>query len=239
MLRKLVRRILFPYTYSSSAYIRYLKKNGVEIGEGSFFWAPNKVIVDLSRPHLISIGKYCKITSGVTILAHDYSRSVIRYKYGENIGMAKKTLIGDNCFLGMNSTILMGSKIGNNCIIGAGSVVSGYFGDDCVIAGNPAKVISSLEVYYNRKKDEWIQSAIIFAEQFFLVKKRIPTIIEMGNEFAWLYLDRTQENIAKYPGFFILSGDDNFDLVHEFMTSKKSFESYDSFLTQCNFERKT
>ena len=32
-------------------------------------------------------------------------------------------------------------KIGNNCVVGAGAVVSGYFEDNCVIAGNPAKII--------------------------------------------------------------------------------------------------
>ena len=35
------------------------------------------------------------------------------------------TTIGDNVFIGVNSTILMGAQIGNNVIIGAGSVVGG------------------------------------------------------------------------------------------------------------------
>lgn len=44
----------------------------------------------------------------------------------------------------MNSIILKGTVIGNNCVIGAGSVVHGKFEDNCVIAGNPAKVIKFL-----------------------------------------------------------------------------------------------
>ncbi len=53
--------------------------------------------------------------------------------------------IGENVFIGMNSIILKGSKIGNNCVIGAGSVVSGVFGDNQIIAGNPARVIREIQ----------------------------------------------------------------------------------------------
>jgi acetyltransferase-like isoleucine patch superfamily enzyme len=41
----------------------------------------------------------------------------------------------------MNTIILKGSVIGDNCIVGAGSVVSGSFANNSVIAGNPATVI--------------------------------------------------------------------------------------------------
>ncbi len=54
-------------------------------------------------------------------------------------------VIGDNVFIGMNSIILKGTKIGNNCTIGAGSVVHGEFPDNCIIAGNPAKIIKVIE----------------------------------------------------------------------------------------------
>lgn len=57
---------------------------------------------------------------------------------------AKKVHIGKNCFLGCNSIILKGTVLGDNCVVGAGAVVSGTFGDNCVIAGNPAKIIRKL-----------------------------------------------------------------------------------------------
>ncbi len=58
---------------------------------------------------------------------------------------AKEIRIGKNCFLGCNSIILKGTVLGDGCIVGAGAVVSGQFEGNCVIAGNPARVIRHLE----------------------------------------------------------------------------------------------
>lgn len=57
---------------------------------------------------------------------------------------SKEIRIGSNCFIGCNSIILKGTVLGNGCVVGAGAVVSGQFEDNCVIAGNPAKVIKKL-----------------------------------------------------------------------------------------------
>lgn len=56
----------------------------------------------------------------------------------------KEIVIGENCFIGCNALILKGTKLGNGCVVGAGAVVAGSFEDNCVIAGNPAKVIKKL-----------------------------------------------------------------------------------------------
>lgn len=57
---------------------------------------------------------------------------------------AKEIHIGKNCFIGCNSIILKGTVLGDNCVVGAGAVVSGKFEDNCVIAGNPARVIKRM-----------------------------------------------------------------------------------------------
>jgi len=58
----------------------------------------------------------------------------------------KDIVIGKNCFIGCNTIILKGTVLGEGCVVGAGAVVSGKFEPNCVIAGNPAKVIRKLEV---------------------------------------------------------------------------------------------
>ena len=49
--------------------------------------------------------------------------------------------------MGAYSLILPGVSIGSNSIIGAGSVVTKSFGDNLIIAGNPARVISTVDSY--------------------------------------------------------------------------------------------
>lgn len=55
--------------------------------------------------------------------------------------VSKPVKIGKNAFIGCNCIILKGTEIGENCVVGAGSVVHGKFENDCIIAGNPARVI--------------------------------------------------------------------------------------------------
>ena len=63
----------------------------------------------------------------------------------DRLGIAKPITIGDNVWVGGNSTIVMGVTIGNNVIIGAGSVVTHDIPDNAVAVGNPAKIIRYIE----------------------------------------------------------------------------------------------
>lgn len=53
--------------------------------------------------------------------------------------------IGKNVWIGSNSTILSGVTIGNDAVIGAGSVVTKDVPENCVVAGNPAKIIKHIK----------------------------------------------------------------------------------------------
>lgn len=232
MIKSIIKKILFPNTYSSESYIKYLRNKGVTIGNGCFIWSPNKTVIDIQNGFLLEIGNYVKIAEGVKILNHDYSVSVARRKFHNHVGQAKKTIIGDNVFLGIDSIILAGSVIGNNTIVGAGSVVNGKFPDDVVIAGNPAKVICTLEKFYDSKKKKELNDARLFAEEFYQKNNRFPTAEEFGNAFAWLFLPRNKKTIDEYNCYFRLNGDNYNDIINDFMNSKASFDSYDEFLKE-------
>ena len=53
--------------------------------------------------------------------------------------------VGNDVWFGSEVTVLAGVTIGDRCVIGAGSVVTSDVPADCLAAGNPARVIRSLE----------------------------------------------------------------------------------------------
>lgn len=103
----------------------------------------------------IYIGDDTSIGGNVKILDNDFhpidAEKRVQQMYSERPGEVadliptKEIRIGKNCFIGCNSIILKGTVLGDNCVVGAGAVVCGKFEDNCVIAGNPAKVIKRLE----------------------------------------------------------------------------------------------
>jgi acetyltransferase-like isoleucine patch superfamily enzyme len=100
------------------------------------------------NPKGIHIGKNTLIASHVTILAHNFiPKNNLESFVEENID----TYIGKSCFVGIGSIILSGIKIGDSCVIGAGSVVTKDVPSNCMVAGNPAKVIKENIVMHNIK----------------------------------------------------------------------------------------
>ena len=96
----------------------------------------------------IKIGAKCLIGANSKILDNDFhpvDADTRRETPGQHIP-SKPVVIGENVFIGCNALILKGTVLGDNCVVGAGAVVSGKFEDNCIIAGNPAKVIKKIEV---------------------------------------------------------------------------------------------
>ena len=228
---------IFPQFMKSKDYIEWLEYMGVSVGKGTFFFSPKTTIVDIQRPWMLHIGEFCKITGGCVILCHDYSRSVLRRVYGEIIGEARPTYIGNNVFVGINSIILMGSHIGNNVIIGAGSVVSGSIPDNVVIAGNPAKVICSLDEYYQKRKEKSIDEAKTYFSFFKNHYNRIPTVAEMG-PFFWQFLERNEMALKENEIFTDLSGDDERDIISSFLASESIYKGYSIFIEEASKREK-
>ena len=93
----------------------------------------------------ITIGDNCVIASGVNIIDSNGHET---YSSNRTIGRdnPKEISIGNNVWIGINAIVLKGTRIGDNSIISAGSVVKGDFPANCIIQGNPAKVVKTFEL---------------------------------------------------------------------------------------------
>ena len=90
----------------------------------------------------IIFGSNIELGPGVSIISSNHDSSDLsKHK------KAKPITIGNNVWIGANSTILPEVTIGNNVIIGANSLVNKNIPDNSVAVGNPCKVIKEKENY--------------------------------------------------------------------------------------------
>ena len=229
--KRVIKRILYPNYHSNEAYISYLKGKGAIIGDGSFFYSPQKHPVDESSCPFIEIGRNCRITEGVMILAHDYSYAVCRSTHHAMLQKSGTTCIGDNVFIGINAVILMKTHIGNNCIVGAGSVVSGYFEDNVVIGGNPARVICSLDEYYQKLQRNFENDA----REFYRRKSKFLNRPLAESEMSWYMALWKTEDIEKRREVLYsttkVDGDDKATVIEDVLGYEPKYTSYEEFLS--------
>ena len=139
----------------------------------------------------IEIGNYCLISPGVTLSAAQ------RIRIGDNCMLAAECYLSDsdwhgtynrirpfrctapitlenNVWVGLRAIVCKGVSIGENSIIGAGSVVTGDIPANVIAAGNPAKVVKTLnpkrkmlkrEQLFVNAEDHWQQMEQV--NQFF------------------------------------------------------------------------
>ena len=146
--KKKVLKTLFIYS-PNNIKISAARKLGVHVGENCLI---SNFCTLSSEPYLISIGDHCRITSGVDFVTHDGSTWCYNQNdlfHGSRFG---PIMIRDNCFIGMNTTILYDVEIGPNSIIGAGSVVTKNIPANSVYAGNPARFIYTYDEFLQKLK---------------------------------------------------------------------------------------
>ncbi len=225
-------RIVWSDKATSHTLIKRLKNKGMIIGEGTIFFSPKDVEIDETRPYLIHIGKNVQIARNVTIVTHGYDWSVLKSKYGEILGSARPISIGNNVFIGMNTTILGGSDIGNNVIIGAGSLISNQkIPDNCVVAGSPAKIFYSLDEYYEKRKKAQLKEAVDLAKAYYERYHQKPNS-QVFHEFFWLF----SNDMNELPPLFIhmMKLMNNYDMTKKrFVSHKPIFSNYDEFWDWC------
>lgn len=125
--------------------VKRLRKWGAVIGEDVELYS---VTCSRKDATCLEIGNHVTLT-GVQILTHDASTK--RF-LGNDINRVGRVVIGDNVFVGKQTVILPNVKIGNRVVIGAGSVVTKNISDNVVAAGNPCRVICSIDEWIGKQK---------------------------------------------------------------------------------------
>lgn len=228
-IKNYIRKKLLGYRADSESYIAHLRAQGMRIGERVRVFEANKTFIDETRPFLIEIGDDVQITRGVTILTHGYDWSVLKGIYGEVLGSAGRVKIGNNVFIGMNTMILKGVTIGNNVVIGAESLVNKAVPDNVVVAGNPARVICTIEEYYEKRKAAQVAEAKAVYDNYVKSYGREPDEA-VFSEFFYLFHPRNKALHESFEQKMKTMG--NYELsMAQFQASKPMFEDFGSFLT--------
>ncbi len=141
--------------YSKNAKLYFGKKNYIRkncsiiVGESGmlkigdrFFMNNCSSINCLSN---IEIGEDCLFGEGVKLYDHNYD-----YRSKELVPLNKRghvkgnIIIGNNCWLGSNTIILMNVQVGNNVIIGANNIIYKDIPDDTVVLAKQYPVLRSI-----------------------------------------------------------------------------------------------
>lgn len=155
-------RIGKNFTYSSGDNINSVSRNlrggmhtmtdeaVIEIGDNVGISASCiRSMVRVKIGNNVQIGADCLIMDtdshplDYTKRRYDYEHSIHRDSYFQDIPKAPIT-IDDDVWIGARCIILKGVHIGARSIVAAGSIVTKDVPTDCIVGGNPCRVIKSL-----------------------------------------------------------------------------------------------
>jgi virginiamycin A acetyltransferase len=151
------------------------------------------------------IGKFCQIASGVEFIMNGANHQMdcistfpfyIFERWGENIPSLDKfplkgdIIIGNDVWIGQNSTILPGIKIGDGAIVGTKSVVGSDIEPYTIVAGNPARVI-------RKRFDEELIELILKLKWWDLPFKEIIGLIPLLHDNGIEHVRKELKRIVK------------------------------------------
>lgn len=146
-------RIVIGDNCSAYAVQFHIEQDGNEInlGRGTTLHGRDEHSIHMAADEgsKILIGEDCMLSNGVQIRSTD-SHSIVNMN-GDRINLARDVVIGDHCWIGLQSILLKGTVLEPHCVVGAGAVCSKRYGKaNCTVAGNPARIVRE-EIDWDRK----------------------------------------------------------------------------------------
>lgn len=131
---------------NKTIFLNYSYFDNVVVGDYSY----GKInAIFTNKDYFLRIGRFCSIGPNVTFIVSSEHPTCLLLTYPINyllhgdIGASSKgdIVVGDDVWIGANTTILSGVSIGNGSIIAAGSVVTKNIPPYTIVGGVPAKEI--------------------------------------------------------------------------------------------------
>lgn len=228
MIGKIIRFCEELYVRSSNfRFCTYLRDKGIKIGGGNKF-RPKTTQIDLTRPSLITIGDNCYFNENFCILTHDWVTHVFINSERKFLPSSGRVTIGNNVSTGQNVTILKGVTIGDNVFIGAHSVVTKDIPSNSIAVGIPARVVSTIEDYYQKRQIKCIEEALDYARSISERYGRRPVTTDFWEEFT-LFVDGSK--IDDYPELKEIIKRQCGPMYKNYIDSHKAqYDGFDDFL---------
>ena len=140
----------------SDEYRRFVEEHQTTINRGQYTYG-DPIITGFG---VVEIGNYTSIANNVNIILWGHRTDLFTtYPFGYSdetkdcpkppeLQVMDKVVIGNDVWIGSNTTIIYGSVIGDGAVIAAGSVVRGLVKPYSFIAGNPCE-----RLYYRFNKE--------------------------------------------------------------------------------------
>lgn len=125
---------------------KYARLIGVKVGKSCRIASRNFS----GEPYLITIGNHVQICRGVSFYTHGGGH-VVRRKV-HDFDFFGKIKVEDWVYVGAFSHIMPGVTIGEGSIVAAGSVVTKSCPPQSVVAGNPARIVSTIDEFFAKNE---------------------------------------------------------------------------------------